>query len=412
MSQADNTVRLGIMAVNSGDSQKGIQSFEEALKINPDHIGAYLGLVWALPDKHVRPYVNKLLSFSVVEIEEYLKHNPEMLESPHVSLFNQVIYYTESLELVKAFLNAGANPNEAYILRIAVMSEKRDELVSLLLKAGADPNREYQLHFNNNLQEQCTALRDAIWVSNDVEIAKFLIDCGADVNYIVKYNDGRDCSLLNIAIQKNNLEMVKLLLNSGADANQGRRVLAGDFYWGNKIVYLCPLSEAIRTANNVDMVCILLEYGADPNYQYTDYTVYTNRYACERNGCCALYDVTFHDNTEILQMLLYAGINLNTKYQEKTLYADDPDVIRSEMSIIQFVREKGHNNIVKLLNEKIEKNRLMTEQKMEWDRLVAEQKQLKDELPKINGLFADRRRKKMEERLREIEEKLKRMGAQ
>ncbi len=45
--QADNLVHLGIMSLNAGDQQKGIQQFEEAIKINSNHIGAYLGLIRA-----------------------------------------------------------------------------------------------------------------------------------------------------------------------------------------------------------------------------------------------------------------------------------------------------------------------------------------------------------------------------
>ena len=54
--KADNTVQLGTMALNSGDIQKAVQYYEEVIKINSGHVGAYIGLVRALDYKKSRPY--------------------------------------------------------------------------------------------------------------------------------------------------------------------------------------------------------------------------------------------------------------------------------------------------------------------------------------------------------------------
>lgn len=323
LSQADNTVRLGIMAVNSGDSQKGIQYFEEALKMNPDHIGAYLGMVRALPDEQVKPYSERLLTFPINEIEEYLKQNTEMLSDANVSLLNQIIYHTESPELVNTLLNAGANPNVDYILRIAVRSERRHELVPLLLEAGADPNREYLLRFNDGSQEQCTVLRDVIWGSQDVEIAKLLIDYGADVNYIVKSNKQEEWSLLDMAVIKKDEQMVRFLLDKGADPNSGRkRCIKG---YEHLETFFCVLSEAIRNAKNINIIHMLLDYGADPNYQYKDYFTSRGRsflgvsdtvFIDGNKLCTGLYDaICYFESDEVVKILLSAGANPSITYE-------------------------------------------------------------------------------------------------
>lgn len=325
LSQADNTVRLGIMAVNSGDSQKGIQCFEEALKTNPDHIGAYLGMVRALPDEQVKPYNERLLTFPINEIEEYLKQNIEMLSDANGSLLNQIIYHTESPELVNMLLDVGANPNADYILRIAVMSERRHELVPMLLEAGADPNREYLLHINDGSQEQCIVLADVIWGSQDVEIAKLLIDYGADVNYIVKNNKQGEWSLLDMAVRKEDEQMVQLLLNKGADPNSGRRRCINGFE--HLDTFFCVLSEAIRNAKNINIIHMLLDHGADPDYQYKDYSTSRRYSSGSFNGvmvidgnklCTGLYDaICYFESDEVVKILLSAGADPSVRYESE-----------------------------------------------------------------------------------------------
>ena len=51
--------------------------------------------------------------------------------------------------------------------------------------------------------------------SGHLDLAKYLISIGANVNYFYM-NDNSEISSLHLAINQNNFELVKLLINSGA----------------------------------------------------------------------------------------------------------------------------------------------------------------------------------------------------
>ena len=125
-------------------------------------------------------------------------------------------------------------------------------------------------------------MHDAI-SKNNVEIAKLLIEHGADVNV----TDILDNTPLDDAISKNNTEIAKLLIEYGADIN-----VKGDY--GKT-----PLHDAI-SKNNVEIAKLLIEHGADVNVK--DYIGYTLLgYAVSNN------------NAEIVKLLIEHGANVNVK---------------------------------------------------------------------------------------------------
>lgn len=77
------------------------------------------------------------------------------------------------------------------------------ETVSVLLEQGTDPNLVY-----NTNTALTYAARDGF-----IDIARLLIDYGADVNWI----DGEGVTPLILAAFKDHIELVQLLLNHGAD---------------------------------------------------------------------------------------------------------------------------------------------------------------------------------------------------
>lgn len=104
---------------------------------------------------------------------------------------------------------------------------------------GADVNGLYE---DGN---STTVLSCAIRFGN-LEIVKFLIGEGADVNKIKKSGE----SELECAISTDKIEMVKCLLEHGADVHRGKQY---------------PLTKAAIENKNIEMVKLLLKHKADIN---------------------------------------------------------------------------------------------------------------------------------------------------
>ncbi|MCI5194343.1 MAG: ankyrin repeat domain-containing protein [Candidatus Electrothrix sp. AU1_5] len=85
---------------------------------------------------------------------------------------------------------------------------------------------------------------------NDLDIVKFILDCGADVNL----HDGEQrWTALHFASRDQQKEIVQLLLESGADPNTVE-------CFGNT-----PLSRALnKVPINFEIIKLLLDYGANP----------------------------------------------------------------------------------------------------------------------------------------------------
>lgn len=321
--QADNLVQLGVMSLNAGDQQKGIQQFEEAIKVDSNHIGAYLGLVRATNGDASIPYCKRIESYSTQQVTNWLKKNPDMLNNSYFPLLDSIIRNTQSVALTKAVLEAGANPNGQYALYYAILSKNRGELTKTLVEFGVDVNKDYQLSFGDTT-EMRSPLTDIIWKAKDSVLAEFLIDNGANVNYTSKNSKDESWSLLDMAVRSNNESMVQLLLEKGADPNSGRWYISG-YSHGYLKTFYHVLSEAIWNVKNINIIHLLLEHGANPNYQYTDYFTHgSSKLADGRKLCTGLYDaICFFESDEALKMLLSAGANPSATYEYMSMDTDD-----------------------------------------------------------------------------------------
>lgn len=353
--KADNTVQLGTMALNSGDIQKAVQYYEEAIKINADYVGAYIGLVRALDFEKSRPYCKRLETFPLETISEYMKQNPEMLVGQTVSLLDRAVSTLLSLEFIKILLEIGADSSNEYILYHALVSERKDKynLIKLLLDNNINPNTEYVLKFNNTT-EKCTPLRDVIWKLKDTNLAELLISYGADVNYISKSSNDESWSLLDMAVRSNNEPMVQLLLGKGANPNSGRWCISG-YSNGSLKTFYCALSEAIWNVKNINIVQMLLSCGANPNYQYTSY--FSGGYYSTTNGknvCTGLYDAICSSETneilknEMIKILLASGANPSSTYEYMSMGNDDYGVTTT-VPILAIAACKGNKNAIEML---------------------------------------------------------------
>lgn len=137
----------------------------------------------------------------------------------HMKLFEEGIPFTpdcfsshiakNNLEHCELFYQAGMDVNDrdsagTPMLCIAARAGRK-AMIQWLLKKGADLNAVSQ-------DRGYSALMDAVWKSN-FDIAKILVDLGADVNHIAQ--DGQ--SILVLATGANNYRICELLYRHGAN---------------------------------------------------------------------------------------------------------------------------------------------------------------------------------------------------
>lgn len=366
-SQADNLIKLGTMSLNAGNIQKGIQQFEEAISIDSNNIGAYIGLVRAVDKEKCEPYTRQLRTFPLGEVEAWLRANPEMLDTYNSSLLliDSIITKTISHSLLKVLLNAGAKPTGTYSLYYAIISDHSGEMAKLLLQAGANPNIEYTLTFRDS-SEVRSPLTDVVWQMKNVQFAKILIDYGADVNFMI-----RSCGsgypsingqwpIIDMAIRTNNLPMVQLLVENGAKCN-----ITYDVQYIRHCVILTetrsPLSSAIRFSNDIKIMQAILENGANPEVNYEE------------------------------------DIYCYTDYE-----SNDPHK-REVMSLLELAKENNNTAAISILSSLLKKKQEESEiaSRIQW--LKNERSSMENKISNVNGLFASNRRKHAQKKLEEME---------
>ena len=135
------------------------------------------------------------------------------------SALRDSIVVKSNYTITKLLIKAGADVNYVGVengtkvpLLSDVVSLGNVNVLELLLSNGANPNCERILTDGGRY----SPLLDSICIFPNDEIAKLLIDAGADVNY-VGFVDGVKCSVLHAAISESNVDILKLLLSKGAN---------------------------------------------------------------------------------------------------------------------------------------------------------------------------------------------------
>ena len=156
----------------------------------------------------------KAFFHSISEGRSMLNSEPALIEA-RTSLGETPLHYLaveNQLEAVQALVARGAEVNTVSDVGGTPLSEAASlghaRMVKYLLSVGAGTSLEGQTE---------PALNEAVR-SGSLEIARVLIESGADVN---ARNDVGECAL-HIAAEKNNIEMVRLLVTAGADLNSKR----------------------------------------------------------------------------------------------------------------------------------------------------------------------------------------------
>lgn len=153
---------------------------------------------------------------------------------------------SNNLNLVRRLLSANIDINAISNVGVAPLheaaSENNMEIVKFLLDNGA------VLDLCN--EGKITPLRYALDFGQNLDMAKFLLNQGADKNVFDFPNIETGETSLHIAIQNNNLEVVQFLIEQGINVN----VMSKN--------YVLPLQYAIEK-NCDDIVRLLLDHGAD-----------------------------------------------------------------------------------------------------------------------------------------------------
>lgn len=144
----------------------------------------------------------------------HLAKNPHLINSfdaeAHTPIFTAA--QKNQIEIVRALLAAGANPNIARSSDncsplFAAADKGNTECIKLLIEAKANVNAP--------LKNGATATLYAA-KNNHLEALRVLLDAGADLN--LRSSDGY--SPLMVAVEAGNIECAELLLEHGADINQ------------------------------------------------------------------------------------------------------------------------------------------------------------------------------------------------
>lgn len=125
------------------------------------------------------------------------------------------------------------------------------DAVRLFLQSGQSPNHAIEL--STEAGDIAFPIVSFAIENGYVDIARALIDAGADINAHFRAGDARLGSNVRRAI--GNPEMLRLVLDAGAD-------MALPNSEGFRPIHSCLISEG---APHLESLRILLEYGADPN---------------------------------------------------------------------------------------------------------------------------------------------------
>ncbi len=241
-------------------------------------------------------------------------------------------------EIVELLIESGANVDKSIPL-FAALKSNNSKIFELLIEKGADVNKVIDV--NKFIQYGIIpfGLLTEIARIGHYEMAKFLIEKGADVDSMNNYRE----TPLYAAAEKGHYEMAKFLIEKGADVNIANKNKKTPLYKAaenghyemakfliekgadvNKIVYYArtPLYAAAEKGH-YEMVKFLIEKGADVDS--VNYYGETPLFAAAQNG---------HGSIVKLLIDKGAGLTAINDYGETPLFA---------------AAQNGHDNIVKFL---------------------------------------------------------------
>ncbi|OQE93683.1 hypothetical protein PENNAL_c0005G05905 [Penicillium nalgiovense] len=216
--------------------------------------------------------------------------------------------------LVKLFLDSGLDfdPQDAQLndSMLEALRHKNDEMVRLLLDKGADPNT---VQLSGETPLMCAVM------SGNTSVMQILLKWGVELE--MKDHGGR--TALNRAAAGGSTEVIQLLLENGADINtedDDNRSVVFHAASENRYITLPALSTStmIRNFHRADW------YGQTPLHVAASRDYLESAVALlkvdgvqletkDYEGCTALSLAVRYGSTEVIQLLLEHGADINTK---------------------------------------------------------------------------------------------------
>ncbi|MBP7077569.1 MAG: ankyrin repeat domain-containing protein [Bacteroidales bacterium] len=200
-------------------------------------------------------------------------------------------------------------------------------LLSLALSFGSLLAQNTDLY--NLLTEACRF--------NDYEMAKMLIEEGADVNE----KDYNGYTPLHIAVERESaIELVRLLIDKGADVNAA--ISENDTYWPGYTPVLLTLQNGY-----LEIAKLLIENGADVNAKTSgeSNSIYIDPAYTFLSGYSALHLALKNEYFDIARLLIEKGADANAKTSNNDFYYPG-------YTPLHFAIQAGNTDIAKLIIKK------------------------------------------------------------
>lgn len=263
-------------------------------------------------------------------------------------LFDAVLYSRS--EIVEYFIEKGVDlTQDNYAIYLSVV-QKKEKIKELLVKNGARITNDITRHLVPNI------LTQAIWIYQDIDILKELIDLGAPVNVDWGVNGNYTHSPLGMATRLMLPDVAKLLVENGAKLNLKRNngqigLHDAVFYSRNRYIPKVEYSP--------DLLVYLLENGGDAKHKDNngdtpfEYAAIEGVYSALKilwdeeydvnqtnmDGMTLLHRTVIKGYLENVDFLISKGFDLNAQdnYKNTPLF---------------YARKYGHNKIAELLKNK------------------------------------------------------------
>ena len=254
--------------------------------------------------------------------ETDLKYTPLLLitsqKEPSLDIFNM---------LIKAGADINAIDKYSWTPLHWASRNNHIELVKVLIKAKANLNEKATYYDDKKVFSGITPLLASI-VENNWEVAKLLIETGADVNLGIETGNRYTPLLLITSQKKPSLDIFNMLIKAGADIN----AIDKDSW--------TPLHYAVKN-NHIEIVNLLIEAGADVNIA---------SYTGDKLTPLLLLSSLTEPNMEILKMLIIAGASVD--YSSKI-------VLELKDKIIDSMKKNKSSKTDLILFKKLVKNNLL-----------------------------------------------------
>ncbi|KAH6886766.1 ankyrin repeat-containing domain protein [Thelonectria olida] len=208
------------------------------------------------------------------------------------------------LNRLAMFVNLGFDPcmrdKSGLSLFFYALLHEKDSIMRFLASHGADlnewlprsavgdldPNLPKQQKIQSRTPKGTTPLMVAAYIVQDVRMTKFLLELGADPNFVLTHRNN-EVVLISLC-GRQFLDIAKELVKGGTDPNRAGNDGRSAMYWA----LFC---------SNWDLVKLLIECGGNVSYQWT------------HDGTTAVMMAASRGNVEVVQLLVKSGADIGVR---------------------------------------------------------------------------------------------------